>query len=552
MSLIQQPSRGVLEPVWDEDSWPVMGWPSPTVEELTAELAAMEARLAAEQAHGHATPPEWSGSERALPAGSGCARCGGSGVLVDAPTAAADNAGGTVGDVAGAGDAGGGAVGDVAGAGDAGGGAARAAADAAGAADAGAVGGGAWRLSDADVLVELGAARRGLAVAQARWLTVVAEAERREVTQREFGVPLASWLAAGASHTARSARMEVRLAGRLAAHRPVAEALRSGEVSVEQAAVIVDGLGRLPDGLDAGQVGEVAVQLVGFAGEFNAEGLRRLVNRAVEVVAPQVAEEHDRKALERAERRQQESRHVGWRRDPEDGGVRFWGKLPAVEGELFIQHLTALAAAERAADAANGVDTTVTQAFADGLALCVAHHASCVGGPVKGGDHTRVVVNLDHATLVAGVGAATLVESDTVLTAGAARRLACTAGILPVVFDGDSVALDLGRSRRLFSPPQRLVLALRDGGCAFPGCDRPPADCDTHHARQPWSQGGRTDVADGVLVCPHHHHVVEPDPSKPPEQNWQIHLDARGKPVFASPVGRDGTRTWRQHHRYQT
>ncbi len=137
------------------------------------------------------------------------------------------------------------------------------------------------------------------------------------------------------------------------------------------------------------------------------------------------------------------------------------------------------------------------------------------------------------------------------ISAGKARRLACTHGIIPAILNSDSVPLDLGRTQRFFTPAQRLALALRDGGCAFPGCDRPPSDCEAHHAKEPWHQGGRTDLADGVLLCPHHHHLVEPDPHKPPEKNWQITLDHRGKPQFHTPQNRTGQRTTRQHHRYR-
>jgi hypothetical protein len=80
------------------------------------------------------------------------------------------------------------------------------------------------------------------------------------------------------------------------------------------------------------------------------------------------------------------------------------------------------------------------------------------------------------------------------------------AGIVPVVLGGQSQVLDLGRTRRLFSPPQRKALAVLQGTCAADGCDVPAAWCEAHHAEDPWSKGGRTNLAEGVLLCPHHHH----------------------------------------------
>lgn len=405
-----------------------------------------------------------------------------------------------------------------------------------------------WRCDEAGLLLRLEDARRSLAVAQGRWLEVLAEVERREATVVEHHMPTASWLAAGPSHTSRGARAEVRLAARIANCPQVAAALRIGGMSVDQARAIVQGLERLPDDLDHAQRAAVERDLVVYAGEHNPDALSRLVNRAVEAAAPEVADDFERRALERAERQQQATRQIAWKTDPEDGSLRFWGKLPALEGELFRQHLSALASAQRVADGLMGVDTTQAQALADALALAVGHHATCVGGPARGGDHTRVVVTMDVDKLTTGIGVGTLVEGDGTITAAEARRLACTAKIVPMVLNSDSVPLDQGRSQRCFTPQQRLAMAVRDGGCAFPGCDRPPADCEAHHAVTTWLEGGRTNVDEGVLLCPHHHHLVEPDVSRPPEGNWKITYDERGKPVFHTPVDRRGERVTRQHH----
>ena len=85
-----------------------------------------------------------------------------------------------------------------------------------------------------------------------------------------------------------------------------------------------------------------------------------------------------------------------------------------------------------------------------------------------------------------------------------ADRHVCASGVVPIVIDevGDVVAL--GRESRLFTRRQRIALAARDGGCRFPGCDRPPSWTEAHHI-VPWSSGGSTDLHGGVLLCRHHH-----------------------------------------------
>jgi hypothetical protein len=85
------------------------------------------------------------------------------------------------------------------------------------------------------------------------------------------------------------------------------------------------------------------------------------------------------------------------------------------------------------------------------------------------------------------------------------ERRACAEGYLPIMFDDCGRALDLGRTQRLFSEKQRVVLAAIWGGCAIPGCDRPPSWTEAHHADEWDRDNGATDVSNGVLLCRHHH-----------------------------------------------
>jgi hypothetical protein len=112
-----------------------------------------------------------------------------------------------------------------------------------------------------------------------------------------------------------------------------------------------------------------------------------------------------------------------------------------------------------------------------------------------------------------------------------ARRLACDATVLPAVLGSAGQVLDLGRSTRLVTPPLRRALVLRDGGCRFPGCDRPPEWTDGHHL-VPWARGGPTDLANMILLCRHHHVLVH-------EGGWRITLHPDTNTVTATqPDGR--------------
>jgi hypothetical protein len=87
------------------------------------------------------------------------------------------------------------------------------------------------------------------------------------------------------------------------------------------------------------------------------------------------------------------------------------------------------------------------------------------------------------------------------------ERIGCTAQLIRLVTAGGSRTLDVGTAQRLATPAQRIALAARDEGCAFPGCDRPPGWTDVHHLI-PWRYGGRTDLDNLILLCRHHHRLV--------------------------------------------
>jgi hypothetical protein len=108
-----------------------------------------------------------------------------------------------------------------------------------------------------------------------------------------------------------------------------------------------------------------------------------------------------------------------------------------------------------------------------------------------------------HETLTGALKAACL-DTGEAISPGLARRLACEAGIIPMVLGGESEILDEGRDQRFHTPKQRLAVGVRDKTCTAEGCDWPPWMCHVHHDT-PFSQGGHTSVHDARLLCPRHH-----------------------------------------------
>ncbi|GAA3763404.1 hypothetical protein GCM10022240_14730 [Microbacterium kribbense] len=99
---------------------------------------------------------------------------------------------------------------------------------------------------------------------------------------------------------------------------------------------------------------------------------------------------------------------------------------------------------------------------------------------------------------------ATVQDDTTTLPAWAATQRACDTGVSECLTDAAGNPLDLGREARLFAPKQKLTLAIRDGGCRWPACDRPAHYCEAHHI-DGWATGGRTDIDRGILLCRFHH-----------------------------------------------
>ena len=100
-------------------------------------------------------------------------------------------------------------------------------------------------------------------------------------------------------------------------------------------------------------------------------------------------------------------------------------------------------------------------------------------------------------------------------TQGLAARLRTAAALLPPVLGGaPTQPLEVGRSSRVVPAAQRAALTVRDGGCVFPGCQRPLAWCEAHHLRH-WLHGGPTDLANLALLCRAHHRAVH-------EGGWRL------------------------------
>jgi hypothetical protein len=141
---------------------------------------------------------------------------------------------------------------------------------------------------------------------------------------------------------------------------------------------------------------------------------------------------------------------------------------------------------------------------------------------------------LGHPTLGYAGG---ITEDGTHLSAATVRRLACDADIIPVALGTQAQVLDVGRAHRLVTPAIWTALVCRDQHCAFPGCTRPPVMCHAHHIIH-WLDGGKTALANTVMLCAQHHQLIHHTP-------WQVRINPDdGRPEFKPPPKRGVEQDW--------
>lgn len=370
-------------------------------------------------------------------------------------------------------------------------------------------------LSDAALTDAVRVAGEVKRLADAHLALAAGEVERRSAPQlgaaglarREGARTPEEFIRVTTGTTSRDAGVALRV-GRLAQAEGsvLGEALVGATVSVPAAEAIRAGL----DGTTADPrlVAEATALLCEEAATLDPD---RLLKRAREVrdeldeegIADREAVLRRRRSLRRIDLRDGMKRLV-WDYDPETAGVvdDIYDRAtsPRRGGPRFVD--TELA--RRAADLESDPRTTeqiASDAFAELLRQSAGVDSSVLLGrrvPV-----VRVLVSADDLT--AGTGHGVIEGSNEVLSIASVQRLACANGTGTALIDSIGNVLDLGREQRLYSGNQRIALAVRDGGCLWTGCDRPPSWCEAHHIDHWARDGGRTDIARGVLLCRHHH-----------------------------------------------
>ena len=222
--------------------------------------------------------------------------------------------------------------------------------------------------------------------------------------------------------------------------------------------------------------------LVGLAAHHDAKALRILGRHVFEVIAPEVAERFEGQALE-AEEAQALRRTTFTMWEDDEGTCHGRFRIPALHGQMLTKMILAITSPAHSTTAA-GIDPDLPTPVRHGVAFTqLIESIPAEALPKTGGCSATIVVSMTLNQLLADLDAAGVCTLDTGgrISAAQARRLACTAGIIPLVLGGKSQVLDAGRKRRSHTEAMRIVMGVRDRGCTEEHCEAPPGLCHAHH-----------------------------------------------------------------------
>ena len=331
----------------------------------------------------------------------------------------------------------------------------------------------------------------------------------------------------------------------------VRAALADGTLDERHVATVIATMERIPEWVDPSERDQVEKTLVEACGIYDSSVVRRLGSRIVDVLdqdGPEPRDAGSDPVNELALRVTRSGRVVGKFDLNAEAGAALQAAISPLtkpvaddtrtlgerQGDALAELIdTALNSGNLPAEGGEKPHLTVTMSLEalrtggrldTGVGNGTSFRRGVGTGDGKGtGDGNGTGLN---ACFGVGNGIDKRTGAATKLTAADARRLACDSTVIPVVLGTDSEPLDVGRATRTIPTAIRRALILRDGGCAHPGCDRPPRTCHAHHIHH-WADGGPTALPNLVLLCGKHHRLIH-------DTEWTIHTTG-GRPTFLPP-----------------
>jgi hypothetical protein len=336
-----------------------------------------------------------------------------------------------------------------------------------------------------DELVELRTAVNRL---EAQFERRLGAFDGRGVAEQQARLSTASWLTEQCRLDPGDATRRVRLARRLGNMPLAAAAFEAGAIALEHARVI------------GTAVADVKDELKGWTEEVLTNAAPAVEPLVLDRIARELRYQADPESADEKAKRQHASRRLSVA-TTFGGMVSVNGILEPVAGAVVQSALNAFMGPQ-----AND-ERTMPQKRADALVEICQRMLRTDQPPTNGGHRPQLLVRL-YDRLIGATGARPAdVSWVGPVTGEDARRIACDAEVIRIITNGKSEILDVGRAQRTFPVAIRRALLAQWRTCFWGGCNCPAEWAEGHHI-DPWEDGGETSLANAVLACAYHHHVI--------------------------------------------
>ena len=355
-----------------------------------------------------------------------------------------------------------------------------------------------WRTGN-DGFAGIAAAMDALAVqVDCARVGLVSEAVSRGVVDASSAPSAADWLLEHCFHlepadAARTVDLARHCA--LAKNQVMAVAVAGGTVTVRKAMTALRQLGQVEHHLEPGKREEALASLTLMAQTGYDRHVIAVGRHLMALVGADRALEDNENALRNLN---------SLRLCPlENGMTAVSGRLDPESAAVLNAALDPLSA-PNPCDANGGRDPRPADRRRAEALIEICRRAAAAGGEAPATTKAQVVVLIDLDRITEAVRGAGYTLDGQALSPEAVRKLACDASIIPIVLGSQGEPLDVGRTKRLVTPALQAALWVRDKGCTFPGCGRPPQWADAHHVIH-WIDGGPTSLLNLALLCAYHH-----------------------------------------------
>jgi hypothetical protein len=308
---------------------------------------------------------------------------------------------------------------------------------------------------------------------------------------------------------------------------PVAAAITAGQLSLAAADAIRAGLGTPNSSITAPQLLSAASALCIEARTLDPD---RLLRRA-----RQARDELDAAGIPIREEERRAKRGLTMFGQPGGGGKAIWNMdpetwatvkplydrstSPKLGGVRFVGSDDEVKSARILADT-----RTPEQLASDSFAHLLRAGADADSSTLLGTGAPVVILTSTLESVTTGEGHGNIQEQLDPVSIATIQRALCDGASEEIFFDHDVMnPVDHGHEQRTYTRWQKRALALRDGGCLWPGCDRPPSWCEAHHVLWWKRDRGKTDLDNGMLLCRHHHLLLH-------NNGWEIARDPQRQP----------------------